>query len=69
MGMDMPEILEATCSFLRQVSNLDDKSPVEIPPNLLQELDNAATEAKQELECKLTVLSSTFCLLTHTASP
>ena len=65
----MPEILETTCSFLRQISNLDDKYPIEIPPGLLQEVDNAATEAKQELDCKLTILSNQHCPLTDTASP
>ncbi|KAF6241209.1 hypothetical protein HO173_001003 [Letharia columbiana] len=50
MGMDMPEILEATSDFLRQIPDLDDKDPIEVPPGLLQVLDNAATEAKVELE-------------------
>lgn len=50
MGMDMPEILEATCGFLRQIPDLDDEDPIEVPPDLLQELDKAATEAKKELE-------------------
>ena len=58
MGMDMPEILEATCGFLRQIPDIDDNDPIEVPPGLLQELDNAATEAKKELECKHTALSS-----------
>ena len=56
MGMDMPEILEATYEFLRQIPDLDDKDPIEIPPGLLQELGNAATEAKEELECRCTAL-------------
>ena len=58
MGMDMPEILEATSGFLRQIPDIDDNDPIEIPPGLLQELDNAATEAKKELECKHTAFSS-----------
>ena len=58
MGMDIPEVLEATCGFLRQISDFDDKDPIEVPPDLLQALDNAATEAKQELECKCTMLNS-----------
>ena len=52
MGMDVPEILEATSGFLRQIPDLDDKEPIEIPPGLLQELVNAAAEAKKELQCK-----------------
>lgn len=58
MGMDMPEILEATSGFLRQIPDIDDNDPIEIPPGLLQELDDAATEAKKELECKHPALSS-----------
>lgn len=50
----MPEILEAACGYLRQIPNLDDKDPIEVPPDLLQVLDNAATEAKKELGCKRT---------------
>ena len=50
----MPEILEATCGFLRQIPDLDDKDPIQVPPDLLQVLDDAATEAKKELECKCT---------------
>ena len=69
MGMDMPEILEATRGFLRQISDTDDKDPIEVPPGLLQELDNAATAAKKELECKYTALNSEPLMLTQTASP
>lgn len=65
----MPEILEATCGFLRRVSDLDDKDPIEVPPDLLQVLDNAATEAKEELECKFTKLNSEAPTLIHTCSP
>ena len=50
----MPAILEATCGFLRQIPTGDDKDPIEVPPGLLQVLDDAATEAKQELLCKCT---------------
>lgn len=48
----MPDILEATCGYLRQLPNMDDKDPIEVSPDLLQELNDAATEAKKELECK-----------------
>lgn len=49
----MPQILEATYGYLRQIHDLDDKDPIKVPPSLLQVLENAATEAKKELECKL----------------
>ncbi len=64
----MPQILEATCGFLRQIPSLDDKDPIEVPPGLLQVLDNAATEAKQELESKSARLSRESCMLTYTVS-
>ena len=47
----MPEILEATSGFLRQIPDLDDKDPIEVPASILQMLDNAATEAKKEIDC------------------
>lgn len=65
----MPEILEATSDFLRQIPDLDDKDPIEVPPGLLQVLDNAATEAKVELECKFTTWDSEAQMLTRTPSP
>lgn len=65
----MPEILEATCGFLRQIPDLDDKDPIEVPPDLLQVLDNAAMEAKKELEGKCTIWDSEARTLTHTSSP
>lgn len=61
----MPEIIEATCGFLRQIPDLDDKDPIEVPPGLLQALDNAATEAKTELECKCTTLNGEARMLIH----
>ncbi len=64
----MPQSLEATCGFLRQIPNLDDKHPIEVPPGLLQVLDDAATEAKQELESKSAKSSRESCMLTYTAS-
>lgn len=64
----MPEILEATCGFLRQLPDLDDKDPIEVPPDLLQVLDTAATEAKMELECKCTVWIGEARMLTQTYS-
>lgn len=67
--MDTPEILEATCGFLRQIPDLDDRDPIKVPPALLQELENAATEAKKELDCKCTVLSSEPLMLTQNVSP
>lgn len=67
--MDTPAILEATCEFLRQIPNSDDKDPIKVPPALLQELENAATEAKKELECKCTILSSDSLMLTQNVSP
>ena len=67
--MDMPEILEATCGFLRQIPDLDDKDPIQVTPDLLQELDNAATEAKKELECMCTKWNSEAPMLTCTSSP
>ena len=54
MGMDMPEILKATQAYLRNLSELDDKDSIEVPPTLIQGIEDAATEAKAELECKLT---------------
>lgn len=65
----MPEILEATCGFLRQIPDLDDEDPIEVPPDLLQELDKAATEAKKELECKFAKLNIGVQMLIHTCSP
>lgn len=65
----MPEILEATCGFLRQIPDIDDKDPIEVPPGLLEELDNAATEAKKELECKCEAWNCEPPSLTHTTSP
>lgn len=66
----MPDILEATCDYLRgQLPNLDDKDPIEVPPDLLQELDNAATEAKRELECKRTTWDNEARVLTCISSP
>ena len=65
----MPDILEATCGFLRQIPDLDDKDPIEVPPDLLQVLYNAATEAKEELECKFTRSNSEAPMLIHTCSP
>lgn len=60
----MPEILEATCGFLRQIPDWDDKDPIQVPPDLLQVLDDAATEAKKELECKCTKWNSEARMLT-----
>lgn len=54
----MPEILEATRGFLRQIPDLDDKDPIEVPPDLLQVLDSAAIEARKELDCKCIILNS-----------
>ena len=59
MGMDVPEILEATCGFLRQIPDSDDADPIDVSPALLQELENAATEAKGELECKCSIEQQT----------
>ncbi len=67
--MDIPEILEATCGFLRQIPDLEDKDPIQVPADLLRELDNAATEVKKELECKCTKWNSEAPMLTHTSSP
>lgn len=58
----MPEILEATCGVLRNISDLDDKEPIEIPPDLLQVLDAAAKEARKELECKCSASSNDFSI-------
>ena len=49
----MPEILKATHDYLQQLSKLDDEDPIEVSPMLLQSLEDAAKEAKDELECKL----------------
>ena len=49
----MPDILKATHDYLQQLSKLDDEDPVEVSPMLLQTLEDAAKEAKAELECKL----------------
>ena len=65
----MPEILEATSEFLRQIPNLDDNEPIEIPPGLLQELVNAAAEAKKELQCKRRAKKIEVRMLTHYSSP
>lgn len=69
MGMDLPEILEVTCGYLRQIPHMDDKDPIEVPPDLLQVLDSAATEAKMELECKCTAFDSEARVLTCISSP
>lgn len=49
----MPDILKATHNYLRQLSKLDDEDPIEVSPMLLQALEDASKEAKDELECKL----------------
>lgn len=54
MGMDMPEILKATQAYLQNLSELDDNNSIEVPPTLIQGIEDAAREAKAELECKLT---------------
>ena len=54
MGMDMPEILKATQAYLQNLSEIDDNDSIEVPPTLIQGIEDAATEAKAELECKLT---------------
>ena len=64
----MPEILEATYGYLRQIPNLDDKDPIEVPPSLLQAIKIAKVEAKKEQECKLSTSSSAPCMLTRTTS-
>ena len=69
MGMDVPEILEATVGFLRQIPTLDDNEPIEIPPGLLQELVNAAAESKKELQCKGRAKNIEARVLTHYFSP
>ena len=51
--MAMPDILKATHEYLQQLSKLDDEDPIEASPMLLQSLEDAAKEAKDELECKL----------------
>lgn len=53
MGMNMPEVLEATVGYLRQLSSPVDTEPIEIDPKLTQEIEKAAEEAKQELDGKL----------------
>lgn len=60
----MPDILEVTCGYLRQFPDMDDKDPIEVPPDLLQVLDSAATEAKEELECKCATSDSEARVLT-----
>ena len=65
----MPEILDVACGYLRQFPDMDDKDPIEVPPDLLQVLDSAATEAKKELECKCKTLDSKARVLTCTSSP
>ena len=54
----MPAILEATCGFLHQLPDVDDKDPIEVPPGLVQALDNAAKEAKEELQGKRTATTA-----------
>ena len=49
MGMDMPEILATTRAYLQQVKELNDEE-VEIPESLMENIENAAKECKQELE-------------------
>ena len=65
----MPDILETTCDYLRQLPNMDDKDPIEVPPELLQELENASTEAKKGLECKRTTWHNEARVLTCISSP
>ena len=49
----MPDVLKATHDYLQQLSKLDDEDPIEVAPMLIQALEDAAKEAKGELECKL----------------
>lgn len=48
----MPDILKATHDYLLQLSKLDDEDPIEVPPTLIQSLEDAAKEAKDELKCR-----------------
>ncbi len=49
----MPGILKATHDYLLQLSKLDDEDPIEVSPMLIQALEDAAKDAKDELECRL----------------
>ena len=53
----MPDVLKATHDYLQQLSKLDDEDPIEVAPMLIQALEDAAQEAKDELECKLISVS------------
>jgi hypothetical protein len=49
--MDIPEILKATQAYLQNLTELDDEDSIEVPPTLIQGIEDAAREAKAELEC------------------
>lgn len=52
MGMNASEILEATHGYVRQIADIDDGDPIEVPQLLIQQIENAAREARQELQGK-----------------
>lgn len=49
-GMDVPEVLEALQGYLQQISSSDDPDSIKCSPNLIQDLEHFAREARAELE-------------------
>ena len=45
----MPEVLRSTVAYLKQCSTADPDDPIEIDASLLNSLEKAADDAKQEL--------------------
>ena len=50
--MNIPDTLRATHDYLIQLSKLDEEDAIEVPPMLIDNLEIAAREAKDELQCK-----------------
>ena len=48
--MDMPEVLESACGYLRQLDAIGGEHAVEVPPVLFKTLEAAAKEARIELD-------------------
>ena len=55
----MVRVLEDTSGFLRQLLSIEGDVSIQVPPNLPQEIDRAAVEAKEELECKSVCVDTT----------
>ena len=68
MDMDVPEVLRTTRAYLQQVRELDDEE-VEIPDSLMDNLESAAEESKQEMEGRASFASfhKPYLLIIQTA--